>query len=561
MRHKLSLLVGVVCTLLLCSTTVANAQFGGGRRLVRTDSLKVRQIADMDSTVYIQYLVVQDSLTLSGPLTANWDAGAQQIRALQFYADVDGATSGFKAGASGDVALYRWFADTWQLGADDALIARLESKNTGLGIYRYNDTPANGPGFDYARFRGSIASPAAVQSGDVLGQYVFYGYDGDSSEIAAQIRASVDDSVSDGIVPSRISFLTTSTAGAISEGLRIDSNQNTSISTHKLIGGTLGSETVEFYQGASDEWWVGIDNRLVLRLESIADTFIHRRANDTAAEDAHILFNRSKGTLASPTDVFDGTYLGSIVFEGYEGTPYAIAAQIRVLVDGTTSSGVVPGEIRIITANSGGSLSGCARFGADQDFYLGANIIKWGTGITASDVGLKRWAAGKWGSTSSLGVGASPTEFFHVTKNQEAATRISVTNTTATGTGTFAGVKVEGASADVSVRSHGTARIVTRYGITVADYGELISVNGEGLLIGTGSNDKPIIFGSNNTEVVRMTGAECQISLALHLGGDLNHDGTNVGFYTATPVAQQTGVAVTAAGIHAALVNLGLIAP
>lgn len=37
--------------------------------------------------------------------------------------------------------------------------------------------------------------------------------------------------------------------------------------------------------------------------------------------------------------------------------------------------------------------------------------------------------------------------------------------------------------------------------------------------------------------------------------------GTNqkIGFYNATPVAQQTGVAVSAAAIHAALVNLGLI--
>ena len=45
----------------------------------------------------------------------------------------------------------------------------------------------------------------------------------------------------------------------------------------------------------------------------------------------------------------------------------------------------------------------------------------------------------------------------------------------------------------------------------------------------------------------------------LEVDGDLNHDGTNVGFYGATPVAQQTGVAVNAAAIHAALVNLGLI--
>lgn len=33
-----------------------------------------------------------------------------------------------------------------------------------------------------------------------------------------------------------------------------------------------------------------------------------------------------------------------------------------------------------------------------------------------------------------------------------------------------------------------------------------------------------------------------------------------IGFYGATPVAKQTGVAVSAAGIHAALVALGLIA-
>lgn len=33
----------------------------------------------------------------------------------------------------------------------------------------------------------------------------------------------------------------------------------------------------------------------------------------------------------------------------------------------------------------------------------------------------------------------------------------------------------------------------------------------------------------------------------------------DVGFYGTTPVAQQTGVAETAEGIHAALVNVGII--
>lgn len=43
------------------------------------------------------------------------------------------------------------------------------------------------------------------------------------------------------------------------------------------------------------------------------------------------------------------------------------------------------------------------------------------------------------------------------------------------------------------------------------------------------------------------------------IGGALDHDGSTVGFYGTTPASKPTGVAVTAEGIHAALVTLGLI--
>jgi len=46
---------------------------------------------------------------------------------------------------------------------------------------------------------------------------------------------------------------------------------------------------------------------------------------------------------------------------------------------------------------------------------------------------------------------------------------------------------------------------------------------------------------------------------SIEIDGDLNHDGSNVGFYGTAPVALQTGVAVDSTGIHAALVALGLI--
>lgn len=61
-------------------------------------------------------------------------------------------------------------------------------------------------------------------------------------------------------------------------------------------------------------------------------------------------------------------------------------------------------------------------------------------------------------------------------------------------------------------------------------------------------------FATNGSDRVIITSAG-----AFNILGTLDHDGANVGFYGATPVAKQTGVTVDAAGIHAALVNLGLI--
>lgn len=60
----------------------------------------------------------------------------------------------------------------------------------------------------------------------------------------------------------------------------------------------------------------------------------------------------------------------------------------------------------------------------------------------------------------------------------------------------------------------------------------------------------PNIEGTTNPDV--LTGGTMGTKVA-------NSVTETVGFYGATGVAKQTGVAVTAAAIHAALVNLGLI--
>jgi hypothetical protein len=70
-------------------------------------------------------------------------------------------------------------------------------------------------------------------------------------------------------------------------------------------------------------------------------------------------------------------------------------------------------------------------------------------------------------------------------------------------------------------------------------------------------SDKADLAGPTFTGTVILDDA--QATGDVELDGALNHDGTTVGFYGTTPIVKQTGVAVSTAAIHAALVNLGLI--
>lgn len=67
-------------------------------------------------------------------------------------------------------------------------------------------------------------------------------------------------------------------------------------------------------------------------------------------------------------------------------------------------------------------------------------------------------------------------------------------------------LKVASDSAAIELRAHALARTATRYGVTVGGYTELVAEIGNGLLIGTFTNNTPIVFGTNGTERLRITG-------------------------------------------------------
>lgn len=68
-------------------------------------------------------------------------------------------------------------------------------------------------------------------------------------------------------------------------------------------------------------------------------------------------FGKSRGTtVGSYTAVQSGDALGQFQWDGADGAAFAAAADIQGIVDGTVSSGVVPGSLRLRTATTAGAL-------------------------------------------------------------------------------------------------------------------------------------------------------------------------------------------------------------
>jgi hypothetical protein len=85
----------------------------------------------------------------------------------------------------------------------------------GLSLVNINQshTTADALNFQFNRSRGSLATPAAAQSGDDIADITFAGYDGAANQVRATISATVTGAVSAGTVPMNVT-ISTSTNGS-----------------------------------------------------------------------------------------------------------------------------------------------------------------------------------------------------------------------------------------------------------------------------------------------------------------------------------------------------------
>lgn len=113
-------------------------------------------------------------------------------------------------------------------GAGTGVVFADATTGANVAQVRNTTTATSAPNLMLARSRSASVGVAttAVISADTLANIMGAGADGTNFVQATGIQSQVDGAVSTGIVPGRLLFLTANAAGTVTEGMRLDSNQN-----------------------------------------------------------------------------------------------------------------------------------------------------------------------------------------------------------------------------------------------------------------------------------------------------------------------------------------------
>jgi hypothetical protein len=87
--------------------------------------------------------------------------------------------------------------------------SRLYGDDDVTSVISRASTDGSGAAQVFYKYRGTHTSPTGVSSGDITGRVIFYGYDGSTLRVGAEIRSSVDGTPGSGDMPGRLDFYTT----------------------------------------------------------------------------------------------------------------------------------------------------------------------------------------------------------------------------------------------------------------------------------------------------------------------------------------------------------------
>ena len=100
------------------------------------------------------------------------------------------------------------------------------------------------------------------------------------------------------------------------------------------------------------------------------------------------------------------------------------------------------------------------------------------------------------GGYSEDWITAPPTQLLDVLKDANENVLLAVRNPNA-GTAALGGLRAQANVAIVNFQAHGSGRVLTRFGKTLASWAEMLAVAGNGLIVGT-FDAVPLVFGTNS---------------------------------------------------------------
>lgn len=323
------------------------------------------------------------------------------------------------------------------------------------------------------------------------------------------------------------------------ERIRIDTFGRVGIGTTAPINlftlKTVGSTPVS-------KWYSGTSKPIFFGFAEAVNTDLNlSTASITPNQRPIFAALRSRGTLALPTAVVSGDYLGSLTAFGYDGAAFQNPISLDILADGTTTSGQVPARFSFMTGTNLANRKERLRIGNGGNFTFNTNQLfiqasggNIGIGTTVLPASDKLTVVGSSATntsgivTSAGGIGIQATS----TANGFGVSGISDGNVGVYGAGGYAGLSGYGSGPS----SYGVIGTGTQYGV----YG-----SGQYGVFGSGSDYG--VYGSGNTGVYATSNTSAGDGVQSNVSG-LSNYGVNASSANSIGVYANTGNSNSYAG-------------
>lgn len=191
----------------------------------------------------------------------------------------------------------------------------------------------------FYRYRGSVASPSAVVSGDRLGNIAWQGYTSGGLSVGAVIDAYVSDTVSSGVMPTELRIRTTNSSGTLADRWIVQNDG-------------------DLIPGIDDAYYIGIGGQRPAAIVTM-DLLIYRDLSFPTGRLATNMLPKTDATydLGSASYKFNHIY-GTFVHGGdVDATTLTGTTALYVIVSSVTRFSASGGGINIYNSGSTNTFS------------------------------------------------------------------------------------------------------------------------------------------------------------------------------------------------------------